>query len=155
MVGSGGGKASKSACCQFKSENNANCFFYDSLDIIHSEFLPPRQTVNETFYHDLIYRLLKCMQQVRKGQYESGEWNLLHDNAPAHSSIIVSKFLAKWRITVINQRPIPTPLLARSGTWGLDCFPKSKPHGKTFWISTRNPKQCDEICTKHFGRKFL
>lgn len=35
------------------------------------------------------------MQHVRPKMWKSGAWALLHDNAPAHSSIIVAQFLAE------------------------------------------------------------
>ena len=68
---------------------------FDSRGIIHSEFVPSEQIVNGRFYRDVMDRLLKRMRRVRKEQYKSEEWSLLHDNAPAPSSIIVSQILTK------------------------------------------------------------
>lgn len=51
------------------------------------------------------------MQHVRPKMWKSGAWALLHDNAPAHSSIIVAQFLAeKKELSYFTIHPI---LLAR------------------------------------------
>jgi len=42
------------------------CFF-DSQGIIHKEFVPPGQTVNQTFYRELLERLRKRVVRVRPG----------------------------------------------------------------------------------------
>ena len=40
--------------------------FFDSRGIVHKEFVPPEQTVNCAFYKDVLERLLKRVQQVRR-----------------------------------------------------------------------------------------
>jgi len=42
------------------------CFF-DSQRIIHKEFVPPGQTVNQTFYWEVLERLRKRVARVRPG----------------------------------------------------------------------------------------
>ena len=53
---------------------------------------------------------------------ESGEWTLLHDNAPAHSCVLVRQFLAKRRVTVLGYPPY-SPDLAPAD---FCLFPKLK-----------------------------
>ena len=39
--------------------------FFDSCGIMHKEFVPPGQTVNHTFYKDVLERLRRWVQRVR------------------------------------------------------------------------------------------
>ena len=36
---------------------------------------------------------------------ESGDWLLLHDNAPSHNKTIVKQFLAQQKVTVLDNPP--------------------------------------------------
>jgi hypothetical protein len=69
-------------------------FFY-AKGIIHHEYEPEKQTVNGKFYKEVIKRLIARVHCVRPEFQENGSWYLLHDNAPAHSSGVVSKILVK------------------------------------------------------------
>jgi hypothetical protein len=69
-------------------------FFY-AKHIIHHEFVPEKQIVNGTFYKVVIKRLIAQVHRVRPEFLEGGSWYFLHNNAPAHSSRVVSEFLAK------------------------------------------------------------
>jgi hypothetical protein len=69
--------------------------FSDANVIIHYEFVPEKQTVNGKFYNEVMKRLIALVHRVRPEFKENGAWFLLHDNAPAHSSSVVSEFLAK------------------------------------------------------------
>ena len=40
--------------------------FFDSRDIVHKEFVSPGQTVNHAFYKDVLERLRKRVQRVRR-----------------------------------------------------------------------------------------
>lgn len=51
---------------------------------------------------DLSHWLLKRMRRVRPELLDSGNWQLLHDNAPTHNSIIVQQFLAKRQFVCID-----------------------------------------------------
>jgi hypothetical protein len=37
---------------------------------------------------------------------ENNSWFLLHNNAPAHRSVLVKDFLAKNNVTVMEQHPL-------------------------------------------------
>ena len=50
--------------------------------------------------------LLKRLQCIRLDKAQSGNWFLLHNNAPSHIATIVKQFLTKKGITVL-----PTPLI--------------------------------------------
>ena len=57
---------------------------------------------------------------------ESGDWFLLHDNAPSHNATIVKQFLAQWKVTVIDHPP-HSPDLAPAD---YSSFRKVKSHSK-------------------------
>ena len=86
--------------------------FFDSRGIIHREFVPLGQTVNAAFYKSVLERLLARIRRVRPDQYRSGDWFLLHDNAPAHTAILIAQFLARRKVTAIT--PPPPPILQTS-----------------------------------------
>lgn len=79
--------------------------FFDSRGIIHQEFLRQGSTVTGAFYKDVLDRLLKRMRRVRPEMLDSGNWCLLHDNAPSHKSIIVQQFLARRQAVTIDHPP--------------------------------------------------
>ena len=60
---------------------------------MHKEFVPPGQTVNHAFYKDVLERLRKGLQRVRTDI--AHDWVRHHDNAPAHTALLVREFLAK------------------------------------------------------------
>jgi len=68
------------------------CFF-DSQGIFHKEFAPPGQTVNQTFYWEVLERLRKNVARVRPGIART--WMLHHHNAPCHTAVSIKEFLAE------------------------------------------------------------
>jgi len=50
-------------------------------------------------------RLLNRIRRVRLGMCESGDWFLLHDNAPSHNATIVKQFLAQRKVTMLDHPP--------------------------------------------------
>ena len=65
---------------------------------MHTEFVPQGQTVNQFYYGDVLERLRPNI---------SNNWKLHHDNAPCHTAISVTEFLAKKSIPVVPQPPTP------------------------------------------------
>ena len=63
--------------------------FFDANGIVHKEFLPPGQTVNQQFYLKVLKRLCNSVQKKRPEMWCSGDWLLYHDNAPAHTALSV------------------------------------------------------------------
>jgi len=99
------------------------CFF-DSKGIVHKEFVPPGQTVNQTFYREVLERLRKSVARVRPGIART--WMLHHDNAPCHTAVSINEFLIEKCIPVVPQPPY-SPDLSPSD---LFLFPRLKNHLK-------------------------
>jgi len=78
-------------------------FFFDSRGIVHKEFVPPGQTVNQAFYKDVLEQLRKRVQRFRRDIAD--DWVLQHDNAPAHTALSIREFLAKKNIPVLPHPP--------------------------------------------------
>ena len=78
------------------------CFF-DSQGIVHKEFVPPGQTVIQTFYREVLERLGKRVARVRPGIART--WMLHHDNIPCHTAVSINEFLAEKSIPVVPQPP--------------------------------------------------
>jgi len=79
--------------------------FFDSDSIIHKEFVPAGQTVNSAFYEEVLKRLLQGIHRFRPELRRTGQWMLLHDNAPAHCAIRVHQFLAQRGEPVLDHPP--------------------------------------------------
>ena len=84
------------------------CFF-DIKGLVHFEFVPKGQTVNQQFYLEVLKRLRDAVRRKRLELWRSGEWLLHQDNAPAHTALIVRQFLTKNGMTTASQSPPPTP----------------------------------------------
>ena len=102
-----------------------NVIFFDWQEVIHKEFVPEGVTVNAVYYIAVIERLLNRIRRVRPGMCESGDWFLLHDNAPFHETI-VKQFLVQRKVTVLDHHPY-SPDLASANYF---LFPKVKSHLK-------------------------
>ena len=61
------------------------------------------ETVNHAFYKDILERLQKRVQLVRRDIADN--WVLHHDNAPAHTALSIREFLAKKHISVLPHPP--------------------------------------------------
>ena len=107
---------------QIKSEIHAHNFFY-SKGIVHKEFVPPEQTVNQTFYLQVLKRLRNIVVPVRREI--ANTWFLHHDAAPSHT-FTVREFLAQHNITTFPHPPY-SPDLAPCNFF---LFPKLKTHLK-------------------------
>ena len=79
------------------------CFF-NIQGIVHKEFVPPGQTLNQTFYWEVPERLRKRVAHVRPGI--ACAWMLYHDNAPCHTAVSINEFLAEKSIPVVPQPPL-------------------------------------------------
>jgi hypothetical protein len=77
--------------------------FFDWQGIIHHEFIPRGQTVNKEFYIAVLKRFKEAICRKRPQLWTNQSWVLHHDNAPAHSSLLVHNFLAKNKTTVVPQ----------------------------------------------------
>ena len=94
----------KAIMSKYKTKSMRICFFFGSLGIVHKEFVPPGQTVNQTFYQEVLERLRKRVALVRPGIART--WILHHDNAPCHTAVSINEFLAEKSIPVVPQPPL-------------------------------------------------
>ena len=63
--------------------------------------MPPGQTINQTFYREVLERLTKRAARVRPGIART--WMLHHDNTPCHMEVSINEFLAEKNIPVVPQ----------------------------------------------------
>jgi len=100
--------------------------FFDWQGVIHKEFVLEGETINAVYYKGVMERLLNRIRRVRPGMCQSGDWFLLHNNAPSPNETIIKQFLAQRKVTV-HDRPPYSPDLAPADYF---LFPKVKSHLK-------------------------
>jgi transposase len=110
----------KKTCMNRSRVKTMIIIFFDSRGIVHKEFLPLGYTVNHAFHKNVLERLRKWVQGVRKDI--AGNWVLHHDNVPAHTALSVREFLAKKNIPTIPH-PLYSPDLSPCDIY---LFPKLK-----------------------------
>ena len=79
--------------------------FFDIQGIVHFEFLPQGQTVNQTVYKEILPRLVRSVRDKRRSLWEAYTWTLHHDNAPAHTALNIRQFLAERNIATLEHPP--------------------------------------------------
>ena len=79
--------------------------FFDVHGIVHLEFLPQGQTINQNVYKDILRRLMRSVREKRRELWETKSWLLHHDNAPAHNALSIRQFLAENNSAVLEQPP--------------------------------------------------
>ena len=79
--------------------------FFDARGIVHAEFIPQGQTINQHVYQSVLKNLLAAIRRKRSELFDSNTWLLHHDNAPAHSALSVHRFLAEKHVSVLDQPP--------------------------------------------------
>ncbi|GFV88227.1 putative transposase [Trichonephila clavipes] len=104
--------------------------FFDSQGIVHKEFVPQGQTVNEHFYRYALERLRKSVMRLRPNIKNS--WVLHRDNAPCYTTISVKRYLASKNIPVAPQPPYSPDL----GHCDFFFLPKLKNHLKRHHFGT-------------------
>ncbi|VVC29679.1 Protein-tyrosine phosphatase-like,Dual specificity/tyrosine protein phosphatase, N- [Cinara cedri] len=85
------------------------CFF-DVKGIVHSEFVPQYQIVNQVFYLEILERLRNSVRDKRPNLWQSGEWFFHHDNASAHTAISVRQFYTKNYMIPLSHPPFSPDL---------------------------------------------
>ena len=79
--------------------------FFDARGIIHMEFLPQGQTVNQHVYKKILWRLLRSVREKRRELWQDNAWLLHPDNAPAHNTLSIHQFLTERNITMLDHPP--------------------------------------------------
>ena len=96
--------------------------FFDMEDIVHYEYVPQGQTVNQQFYLQVWKRLRLAVSCKRTQNLGAQAWALHQDNAPAHTAHSIQVFLAIHGIPVFQQPPY-SPDMAPCDFW---LFPQLK-----------------------------
>ena len=79
--------------------------FFDTREIVHMEFLPQSQTVNQHVYKEILRRLLRSVREKRRELWQDNAWLLHQDNAPVHNALSIRQFLVKRNVTVLDHPP--------------------------------------------------
>ncbi|GFY30596.1 uncharacterized protein TNCV_3117581 [Trichonephila clavipes] len=95
-------------------------FYYEG--IVHHEYAHTGQTINKEYCVEVLKRLRNAIRRKRPQLWESGDWLLHHDNAPAHTSNLVQQCLSKHSIAQLRQPPY-SPDIAPCDFW---LFPRLK-----------------------------
>ena len=96
--------------------------FFDIRGTVHHKYAPVGQTVTKEYYQQVLRRLCDAVWRKRPDLWTAKNWQLHHDNAPAHSSHLIQYFLVKHGIPVLQQLPY-SPDMAPCDLW---LFPKLK-----------------------------
>jgi len=96
--------------------------FSDIRRIVHVDWVPEGQTVNQVYYKEVLTNLHEWVRRRRPEMWKNGSWVLRQDSAPAHNALSVKKFLTKRKITVSEHPPF-SPHLAPCDFF---LFPKIK-----------------------------
>jgi hypothetical protein len=104
--------------------------FIDAEGLVHHEFLPQCQTMNQTVYLTILQCLQDAVHWKRPYKWSSGTWLLHHNNAPCYAALSVRQFLVMHSIPMV---PHP-PYLADLAPCNFFLFPrlKSTLKGKQF-----------------------
>jgi len=84
------------------------CFF-DSMGIVHKEWVPAGQTDNQYYYKDIFERLRKRVVWIHPNF--ATNWILHHDNVPVHAAFSVAQFLTSKGIMVMPHPPYSPDLM--------------------------------------------
>ena len=131
------------------------CFF-DSRGIVHHDYAPEGQTINKEYYLEVLHRLREAVQRKRPDLWAAKNFQLHHDNAPAHFVHVIHAFLAKNSMSLVRQVSY-SPDLAPCDFW---LFPKQKTilKGRRFQsredIIKKSTKELGSIPEEEFKRCF-
>jgi histone-lysine N-methyltransferase SETMAR len=62
------------------------------------------KTVNKRLFIDILSRLRGAVRRKRPEKWSTNSW-FLHDNAPAHRSVLVKDFLEKNNVATLEHPP--------------------------------------------------
>ncbi|UYV76839.1 hypothetical protein LAZ67_14002153 [Cordylochernes scorpioides] len=75
--------------------------FFDVKGLVHFEFVPEGQTINQHYYIDVVNRLREAVRQKRPEKWHQKNWLLHHDNAWPHTAVTVQLYLTKHGIALL------------------------------------------------------
>lgn len=90
--------------------------FFDYHGVVHSEFLPPGQAVNNEYYLVVMRRMREAVCKNRPELWQNNTWVLHHDNAPSHTALVLREHFPKNSTSIVPQPPY-SPDLAPCGFW--------------------------------------
>ena len=79
--------------------------FFDHHGLVHHEFVPQGQTVNQLFYKEVLTRLVNKIRQKRRASWARKTWILHDNNAPAHPPLSKKQFLVLKESTTLHHPP--------------------------------------------------
>jgi histone-lysine N-methyltransferase SETMAR len=79
--------------------------FFDVEGLVHHEFLPQHQTMNQTVYITVLQHLRDAVCWKRLHKWSSDTWLLHYNSVPCHAALSVREFLAKHSIPVVPYLP--------------------------------------------------
>ena len=123
-------------------------FFFDWKDIVHHEFVPRCQKVNEQLYQEALEGLMDAVRWKRSEMWENQTWMLHHDNAPAQASLLIRSYLAKHQTSVAPHPPYFPDLVQTN----FFLFPKIKTtlKGRLFQTIEEIQEKFDKRTARHY-----
>ena len=79
--------------------------FFDQKGLIHHEFVPESETVNQYFYQQVLIRFHDRVRRTRQALWSDKSWFLYHDNATALNAVSVRQLLVKKQIPALDHPP--------------------------------------------------
>ena len=95
----------KKACMSKSKIKVVLIAFFDQKGMVHHEFVPEGETVNQHFYQQVLICLDNRVRRSRRELWSDKSWLLHHDDAPAHKAIRVRQLLVKKQITALDHPP--------------------------------------------------
>ena len=97
--------------------------FFNHESVIHHQYAPPCQIITKEYYIKVLRWLRDAVRRKQPQLWASGDWQPHHNNALAHSTVLVQVFF----FGKTSHHPgLSSPLQPRFGSLRLLAFPKAK-----------------------------
>ena len=127
-------KTQKGEAVQIQNQYDADPFFFVH-GIVHAEFLPQGQTINQHVYKNILQRLMRSVSEKRREMWETRSWLLHHSMLQLIMPWELGSFLPK--VTLLYWSNHPTLQI-----WPLVtsfCFPKTRKSSKKLVFNIQKP----------------